>query len=76
MTELQRRTATTDEQWACLRKRRYRRRSGATKAARAAQRSYGRMHVYRCRYCTGYHVGHPPTRYDAPAGASPAGSRG
>lgn len=65
----------TEEEWVCLRKRRYRRRRSAIKAARAAQSSYGRMQVYRCPFggnTPHYHVGHPP-RYASRTGAPPAG---
>lgn len=61
----------SEEQWVCLRKRRYRRRSDARQAARRAQQDFGRMGVYHCPFCRWYHVGHPrranPAGVDSPA---------
>lgn len=51
----------SDIEWTCLRKRRYRSRHAAEKAARHAQRHFGRMHPYRCPFGAAdphYHVGH------------------
>ncbi len=51
----------TEQEWACLRKRRYRSRHDAEKAARHAQVHFGRMRPYRCPFAGDephYHVGH------------------
>jgi hypothetical protein len=50
----------TEEEWGCLRKRRYRSRKKAVDVARRAQVRVGRMRAYRCPFGTEthYHVGH------------------
>lgn len=50
----------TEEEWACLRKRRYHSRKKARDAARHAQAQTGRVHAYRCPFGrpAHWHVGH------------------
>ena len=50
----------TEQEWACLRKRRYHSRKKAIDVARQSQARIGRMRVYRCPFGSPahWHVGH------------------
>jgi hypothetical protein len=50
----------TEEEWTCLRKRRYPTRAKARWVARRASLEIGKVRAYRCPFGPHYHIGHPP----------------
>lgn len=47
------------ERRSCRRKARMRRRKAETAVRNLERRGDGPLHVYRCHFCGGWHVGHP-----------------